>query len=241
MRFDSHELGVRKIRSAGRSSGSVVITLPPELARLEGLDCTISLRGGKSPILVIEPNLAPLLVALGEAFVAMRAGLHGATAVVPLPEQRLRVLARSSKTVFDQTFVMLSLDELGVLRGADEPARPQDMLGLVRALLALDALVDGFRPTAICDYAQALAHRVTGQRTDLDLFMLDMIAACMSEADAGSVLSPSSLRDVAAWQTHAAAAARLAQEINHHNTANSAQRDARADWAMARRFERQLS
>jgi hypothetical protein len=241
MRFDSHELGVRKIRSAGRSTGSVVITLPPELARLEGLDCTISLRGGKSPILVIEPNLAPLLVALGEAFVAMRTGLHGASAVVPLPEQRLRVLARSSKLVFDQTFVTLSLDELGVLRGAEEPARPQDLLGLVRALLALDALVNGFRPGAISDYALALAHRVTGQRTDLDLFMLDMIAACMADADVGVVLCAATLRDVSVWQTHAAAAARLAREINHHNTAGSAPRDARADWAMARRFERQLS
>lgn len=48
----------RKVRSAGRSSGSVEITLPPEMQELEGIECRLILRDGARPEIVIQPDIS---------------------------------------------------------------------------------------------------------------------------------------------------------------------------------------
>src|SRR3990172_6023068 len=46
----------RRIRSAGRTSGSVEITLPAEMQALEGVECRLVLRDGARPEIVIQPD-----------------------------------------------------------------------------------------------------------------------------------------------------------------------------------------
>ncbi len=53
--------GNRKIRSAGRSSGSIEVTLPVELAVLEGIACRLYLRDGLAPEIVLQPDLQPIM------------------------------------------------------------------------------------------------------------------------------------------------------------------------------------
>jgi len=48
----------RKVRSAGRSSGSIEITLPPEVQELEGVECRLILRDGARPEIVIQPDVS---------------------------------------------------------------------------------------------------------------------------------------------------------------------------------------
>ena len=48
----------RKVRSAGRSSGSIEITLPPEVQELEGIECRLILRDGARPEIVIQPDIS---------------------------------------------------------------------------------------------------------------------------------------------------------------------------------------
>ena len=48
----------RKIRSAGRTSGSVEITLPPEMQALEGVECRLVLRDGARPEIVLQPDVS---------------------------------------------------------------------------------------------------------------------------------------------------------------------------------------
>ena len=50
-------LGARKVRSAGRNSGSVEVTLPVQLSVLEGVECRLVVRDGLRPELVLEPEL----------------------------------------------------------------------------------------------------------------------------------------------------------------------------------------
>jgi len=52
-------IGSRRVRSAGRASGSIEITLPPELTPLEGIVCTIMIRDGARPEIVLKPELSP--------------------------------------------------------------------------------------------------------------------------------------------------------------------------------------
>jgi hypothetical protein len=51
------DLGVRQIRTAGKGSGSIELTLPSELRDLVGLPCRIILRDGSRPDLVLQPDL----------------------------------------------------------------------------------------------------------------------------------------------------------------------------------------
>jgi hypothetical protein len=53
-------LGVRKVRSAGRNSGSVEVTLPVLLSVLEGVECRLVLRDSLRPELVLEPELGDI-------------------------------------------------------------------------------------------------------------------------------------------------------------------------------------
>ena len=52
------DLGDRRVRSAGRTSGSIEITLPPELQVLEGVKCRLIVRDGARPEIVLQPDLS---------------------------------------------------------------------------------------------------------------------------------------------------------------------------------------
>jgi hypothetical protein len=51
------QIGNRRIRSAGRSSGSIEITLPAQLQSLEGVACRLIVRDGPRPEIVLQPDL----------------------------------------------------------------------------------------------------------------------------------------------------------------------------------------
>ena len=80
-------IGIRKVRSAGRASGSIEITLPPELAALEGMDCRIVLRDGARPEIVLEPDLAPAIAVFTRAWTRLRTLLHLAGDIGDFPAQ----------------------------------------------------------------------------------------------------------------------------------------------------------
>lgn len=51
------DLGVRQIRTAGKGSGSIELTLPSELRDLVGVPCKVTLRDGNRPDIVLRPDL----------------------------------------------------------------------------------------------------------------------------------------------------------------------------------------
>ena len=68
-------LGIRGIRSAGRNSGSIEITLPAQLHVLEGIECRLSVRDGGQPEIVLQPNFAEALRFIKELWQKVRLGL----------------------------------------------------------------------------------------------------------------------------------------------------------------------
>lgn len=69
-------LGKRNIRSAGRSSGSVEVTLPVELAVLEGIACRLYLRDGLAPEIVLQPDLQAVMPVFEKLWDLLRLGLE---------------------------------------------------------------------------------------------------------------------------------------------------------------------
>lgn len=70
------DFGKRNIRSAGRSSGSVEVTLPVELAVLEGIACRLSLRDGLAPEIVLQPDLLVVMPVFEKLWDLLRLGLE---------------------------------------------------------------------------------------------------------------------------------------------------------------------
>lgn len=73
------DLGVRQIRTAGKGSGSVELTLPGELRHLVGLPCRITLHDGVRPDIVLQPDLTPAFNALSAVWRTLAHILSGAT------------------------------------------------------------------------------------------------------------------------------------------------------------------
>jgi hypothetical protein len=71
-------LATRRIRSAGRTSGSIEITLPTELQVLEGVECRLLMRDGSRPEIVLQPNLSEAQALFREFWQKLRLGLRRA-------------------------------------------------------------------------------------------------------------------------------------------------------------------
>jgi hypothetical protein len=76
------DLGTRQIRTAGKGSGSVELTLPGELRRLVGLPCRILLHDGERPDIVLQPDMARAREAFAALWRALALNLLGE----PAPE-----------------------------------------------------------------------------------------------------------------------------------------------------------
>lgn len=71
-------LAKRKVRSAGRTSGSVEITLPVEVKALVGIECEIILQDGVRPQIVLQPDLSVAQALFIEPWGMLRRGLGAA-------------------------------------------------------------------------------------------------------------------------------------------------------------------
>ena len=68
-------LGSRRIRSAGRTSGSIEITLPACLQVLEGVGCQLMVRGGPRPEILLQPDLSEAQAVFRTLWEKLRSGL----------------------------------------------------------------------------------------------------------------------------------------------------------------------
>ena len=66
----------RRIRSAGRTTGSVEITLPVELQVLEGIECEVWVRDGVRPEVVLRPNVGVAQALFASLWQQLRLGLQ---------------------------------------------------------------------------------------------------------------------------------------------------------------------
>ena len=129
-------LGMCKIRSAGRTSGSIEVTLPPALQPFTGFGCRVVVRDGLQPEIVLQPDLAgtkallktlwqKLALALGAAELVddFTPSVFTLTLLPPLHAQRGLPLAYADA---------LTLMRTGEERSADD----QDALARVLSVLA---------------------------------------------------------------------------------------------------------
>ena len=81
------DLGVRQIRTSGKGSGSIELTLPAGLRDLVGLPCRVILRDGSRPDIVLQPDLRHALAAFKTVWHAMGAAVvpdDAKTSIMPV-------------------------------------------------------------------------------------------------------------------------------------------------------------
>ena len=69
------DFGNRRIRSAGRTSGSIEVTLPAQLQGLEEVECRLVVRDGVRPEIVLQPDLSAAMALFHDLWHNVRMGL----------------------------------------------------------------------------------------------------------------------------------------------------------------------
>lgn len=142
-------LGTRPIRTAGRGSGSVEVTLPTQLRPMVGLSCHIFLQDGARPDIVLSPDLTPARAAFGEFWSRLAAAtLHAAAP--PAWRSEDFTLSVSPRPPLPGVPALAWEDGLVLAH----QAAPHAAIGRVsHACLAALAAADGMAPAAAADFA----------------------------------------------------------------------------------------
>jgi hypothetical protein len=132
------DLGVRQIRTSGKGSGSVELTLPATLRDLVGVRCHITLQDGGDPNIVLHPDLQPAR----EVFIAMWASLT--EILLPddpaaLPATAFLFGLQPTALVRDRPFLCWR-DGLALAENA-----PHDVSAVSRSIAALTQAIAGLR------------------------------------------------------------------------------------------------
>jgi hypothetical protein len=172
-------LGVRAIRSAGRSSGSIEITLPAQLQVLEGIDCRLSVRDGSQPEIVLQPDLSAPYRLIKDLWSKLRLGLGDAGDIGEFAASDF-TLVLFPPDHWQGRPPLVYADALKVL--IRQAAQPESLTALVAALALVAAgrlELDGSLGTA---FADALTYLATGTPTgfgaDFERGMAHQALAC---------------------------------------------------------------
>ncbi|MBC7431803.1 MAG: hypothetical protein H7345_07020 [Rubritepida sp.] len=141
------ELGTRGIRSSGRGSGSIEITLPSRLRALSGLNCQITWQDSPVPQVTLTPDLSLARAALARLWGLLLPALG-------LPQQPLPAMQVS---LYGGTALIWE-DALTLSRSAPHEAAAVGQVLAALLILALPAMPPG--------HAVALAYLATGAVAD---------------------------------------------------------------------------
>jgi hypothetical protein len=166
-------IGIRKVRSAGRASGSIEITLPPELAALEGMDCRIMLRDGARPEIVLEPDLAPAVAIFTRAWARLRTLLRLAGDIGEFPAQECELALLPGQRQNGRPLLIFSyawrVSLLGQHAGETASVMPvTECRAALAGLLAPLATVAGHRLGLVSAMAAAFGGAVAGLAAPAD-------------------------------------------------------------------------
>lgn len=161
--------GIRRVRSAGRTSGSVEITLPVELDVLEGVRCRVMMRDGHRPEIVLQPDVSSALSLLHDLWQRLRVGLTEVAEIGEFSPSDFS-LAFFPPPHWQDRPPLAYADALAVLREDAEEANGQRQGALAR-LLAFLAVAAAYRldltGSLALGFGESVAYLATGTAAGL--------------------------------------------------------------------------
>lgn len=238
----SMQFGRRNIRSSGRGSGSVEITLPVDLAALEGVACGVELRDGLIPELVLRPDFSFLAAIFGVAWQRLALGLETVDDVGEFSEGDY-VLGLFAERGLPGRPCLAYADALTARRaiddhGADGPdVRMSGLEAFARMFEAL-ATVAGTRLGLAPEMAELLGNQIAYAATDAPLPSLDAFArGALAELSGEIGWCREEPLSEARWRAAQPVVRRLYARIAAWNDDGTQLETARDHWYRARRVE----
>jgi putative intracellular protease/amidase len=226
-------LGSRRIRSAGRSSGSIELTLPAQLQDLEGVECRLLVRDGPRPEIVLQPDLSAAQAVFQQLWGLLRAGLAEADEIGELS------LADFSLSLFPggpwaERPPLACADALALLRarraGGSEAA-PDSLARLLAALAGVAGARLGLRGRAALAFGDTVAYLIAGSTIGLGADFERGMARQQFAGEAGPPLEPAS------WQRAAPGLQRVFAQFLAWQRQPAAYESARERWYRALALE----
>ena len=155
-------LGMYRIRSAGRTSGSIEVTLPPALQPFAGLNCRVIVRDGLQPEIVLQPDLADAKSSLKALWRKLSLALGAGDLVDDFTPSAFTLTLLPPR--FGQRGLPLAYADTLSLMRRGEGRTLDDLDALARILSVLAAAIGralGFEQAFALGFGDAVAYAIT--------------------------------------------------------------------------------
>lgn len=193
-------LDSRRIRSAGKGSGSIEVTLPIDLEGLEDVECRLILRDGPRPEVALQPDVSAAVDFFGQLWLKLRKGL-GEIAEIGEFSAGEYSLALFPPAHWQERPPLAYADAFAILR-EDGPVTQQRTEALARliAFLGIGAAYRlALRPPIALGFGDGLAHIFAGTPAGLGMDFERVTAYRLFWAEGPPQLPGSPLDDMV-WQ-----------------------------------------
>ncbi len=244
MRRSKH-IGERNIRSAGRGSGSVEITLPVDLGVLEGVTCHVELRDGLVPEIVLRPDLGFLLPVLDAVWARLAIGLETVDEIGGFSEADY-VVGLFPETGLGDRPALAYADGLLVQR-QPRPDGANGGDGWIRSLEAYARLIEAMATAAggrlglSIAMATLFGNQIAFTATGAPVAMIDAFArSSLAESSSEVGWCNGDPLAEACWVAARPRLARLYDRLAHWDEDDAGLQKEREHWYRARRVETRL-
>jgi len=228
--------GNRRIRSAGRASGSVEVTLPPQLHGLQEIKCRLMLRDGTHPEIVLQPDLSSAHMLLLQLWQKLRIGLASIGEIGDFDPSNF-TLALFPPGHWQQRPPLAYSDALTVLRKTSDGETPEALARLTGYMAIVAGRRLGLGEALSQAFGDTVAYLLTGtpilagSEFERGLAMRLFAEPPTSAAPGGSLL------DERVWQQAGPGLSRVWEQFDAWQNAPESHATARQNWYRALTIE----
>ncbi|KAB2916717.1 MAG: hypothetical protein F9K29_10760 [Hyphomicrobiaceae bacterium] len=155
-------LGKCRIRSAGRTSGSIEITLPPALQTFTGLGCRVVVRDGLQPEIVLQPDFAEARLLLEALWRRLSLALCPGELVSEIKPSAF-IFTLLPPRHWQRSLPVAYADIVALMQSGEERAArdPEALARIVSVLAEAIGRSLGLRPPLAFGFGGAVAYAVT--------------------------------------------------------------------------------
>jgi len=225
----------RKIRSAGKTTGSVELTLPQEFFTFEGQESVISIVEGKQPKLVITPDVDLIHACLENLWICIHEGYQLCENAFPVEAVEFVF----TNTCWDQGRLQTNLRDCGLLtRQLTNTRSNANALNIIYHMsrMALQGSDLALSKSNIDFLSKAGVFTVFDDNYLLDLFEMDTVEIILADKIQKAPIANSSFLETATWHAARRPLGLLLEHVVYLEKNQMSVGDQKDHWSRAQRI-----